>query len=176
MTIRANISLGFSIAEVAGSARFGGASNWQGAFDFAKSFADGVGVDQCDLGYLNERTVASNSNDDVDLSGVLTSALASNIAIAELVAIFVMNRPRLATDPANTTNLTIGGGSNPFLGFLGGTTPVLGPIKPGGFFLLGCGGADGIGAVVNSSADILRIANSTGASATYVLGLLGRSS
>lgn len=175
MTTRANLSIGFSLAEVAGTARFGGSSNWQAEMNFLKSLADGTGLDQCDLGYLNERAVADGANDDVDLSGVLTTALGSTIAFAEMVAILLINRPRLETATANTTDLTIGAGSNPFLGFLSGTTPKIGPIKPGGFVLIGCGGTSGIGAVVGGASDILRIANSAGAINNYVLGLLGRS-
>lgn len=173
MTTRASISIGFKLSEINSVSRFGGLSNWEGSIDLLKSFAHGTGVDQCDLGYLAERTVSDGANDDVDLSGVLTTALGSTIAMAELVAMFVLNRPR---DPnsANTTDLTLGGATNPFVGFLSGTTPKIGPIKPGGFMLIGAGHASGIGAIAGGSTDIFRIANSAGAANTYVLGLLGR--
>ncbi len=133
----------------------------------------GTGANQADLLFIDERTVTTAANDDLDLAGVLTSAFGATITAAELVAVFVINRPRSGT--ANTTNLTIGGGSNPVVGFLGGTTPTIGPIRPGGFVMIGCGDAAGIGAVTAGTGDILRIANSAGASATYQIAIIARS-
>lgn len=133
----------------------------------------GTGANQADLLFIDERTVASATNDDLDLAGALTSAFGATIAAVELVAVFVINRPRTAA--ANTTNLTIGGGTNPVVGFLGGTTPTIGPIRPGGFVMIGCGDAAGIGAVTAGTGDILRIANSSGAAATYQIAILARS-
>ena len=75
---------------------------------------------------------------------------------------------------ATVRGLTIGAGTNPWRGVLGGTSPTIGPIKPGGFVMIGCGGADGIGAVTANTADILRVANSSGASATYQIVILAR--
>lgn len=135
--------------------------------------ANGTGAGQADLLFMDERTVATASNDDLDLAGVLSSAFGATITAAELVAVFIINAPR--SGAANTTNLTIGGGSNPVVGFLGGTTPTIGPIRPGGFVMIGCGDAAGIGAVTASTGDILRIANSSGASATYQIAILARS-
>lgn len=126
-----------------------------------------------DLVFVDERTVASAANDDLDLAGVLTSALGSTITFVEIVAILLINKSKAGV--ANTTNLTVGVGSNPFLGFLGGTTPTLGPIRPGGVVLLACPADVGIGTVAAGTGDILRIANSSGASATYQIAILGRS-
>lgn len=135
---------------------------------------NGTGALQADQCWFDERTVASGANDDLDLAGSLTSAFGSVLTIAKLVAIAVINAPRVGA--ANTTNLTIGGGTNPFVGFLGGTTPTIGPIRPGGFVILGCGDTvGGIGSVVAGTGDILRIANSAGAAATYQIALIGRS-
>lgn len=135
--------------------------------------ANGTGAGQADILFIDERTVASNTADDLDLAGVLASAFGATIAAAELVAVFVINARR--SGAANTTNLTIGGGSNPVAGFLGGTTPTIGPIRPGGFVMLGCGHADGLGVVTAGTGDILRIANSSGAAATYQIAILARS-
>ena len=134
--------------------------------------AAGTGANQADILFIDERTVNSATNDDLDLAGVLTSAFGATITAAELVAVFVINARREGA--ANTTNLTIGGGSNPVVGFLGGTTPTIGPIRPGGFVMIGCGDAAGIGAVTASTGDILRIANSSGAAATYQIAILAR--
>lgn len=137
------------------------------------SLADGTSANQADLMFVDQRAVATASNDDIDLAGTLTDAFGVVITFAELVAIMVINAP--ISGAANTTDLTIGAGSNPFLGFLGGTTPTIGPIKPGGSFMLFAGDAAGIGTVTAGTADILRIANSSGATATYQIILIGRS-
>lgn len=139
----------------------------------AQSLTDGTGANQADLMYVSERTVADGANDDIDLAGSLSDAFGATITAAEIVAIMVVNKQQDGT--ANTTDLTIGGASNAFEGFLGGTSPTVGPIKPGGVFFIGAGDAAGIGAVSGGSTDELRIANSAGAANTYQIGILARS-
>jgi hypothetical protein len=133
---------------------------------------DGTTANKADLIYADERTVTTGANDDIDLSGVLTDAFGVTIAAAEIVAIMIINGPISGT--ANSTDLTIGAGSNPFIGFLG-ATDTIGPIKPAGVFMLAAGDAAGIGTVVAGTGDILRIANSSGASATYQIAIIARS-
>ncbi len=137
------------------------------------SLTSGTTAGKADMIFTDVRTVASASNDDIDLTGVLTDAFGSAFNAAELVALIVINGPISGT--ANTTDLTIGAGTNPFVGFLGGTTPTIGPLKPGAFVFIGASDVAGIGAVSAGSADILRIANSSGASASYQIGILARS-
>lgn len=139
----------------------------------SQSLADGTSADQADLMYIAERTVADGANDDIDLAGALTNTFGATITMAEVVAVCVINQQQDGT--ANTTDLTIGGATNAFVGFLGGTTPTIGPIKPGGVFFIGAGDAAGIGAVTGGSTDELRVANSAGAAATYQIGILARS-
>lgn len=136
-------------------------------------FTDGTTANAADIVFFDQRTVATASNDDLDLAGALSDAFGGTITMAEVVAVLVINGP--ITGSANTTDLTIGAGTNPFLGFLGGTTPTVGPIGPGGVFYIACPDAGGLGAVTGGSADVLRIANSSGASATYQIAILGRS-
>lgn len=136
------------------------------------NLTSGTGAGQFDLIYADERTVADGTNDDIDLAGVLADAFGDTITFAELVGLVVINKQSDGT--ANTTDLTIGGGSNPFIGFLGATHTV-GPIKPGGVFTIFAGDAAGVGTVTAGTADILRIANSAGASNTYQIAIFGRS-
>ena len=138
-------------------------------FEKTLSFLQGTGLNQADRLFVDERTVNASSNDDIDLAGVLTDIYGQTITNAELAALLIYS------EPTNLSNLTVGLGSNPFLGFLGGTTPTLGPIRPGGLFLLASPDAAGIGTVGAGSSDILRIANGSGGTATYTIGLLGRS-
>lgn len=150
---------------------FGGARNTP-AMQALIQLASGTGANQADILFMDERTVASATNDDLDLAGVLADAFGATVAAAEMVALFVINAPR--SGAPNTTDLTIGLGTNPFLGFLGGTNPTLGPIGPGGAVLLQCPDAGGLGAVAGGSTDILRIANGSGAAATYQIAILAR--
>jgi hypothetical protein len=139
----------------------------------ALDLANGTGANQADIFWADQRTVATASNDDLDLAGSLTDAFGTTVAAAELVAVLIINAPR--SGAANTTNLTVGAASsNPITGFMGGTSPTFGPIRPGGFLYFGCGDAGGFGAVAGGSADTLRIANSSGASATYQIAVLAR--
>lgn len=133
---------------------------------------DGTGANQADILWVDERTVADGANDDIDLAGALSGAFGATITAAEVVGFFIANSPR--SGAANSTDLTVGNeGTNPWEGFLssGGT---LGPIKPGGFCLMGAGHVDGIGSVTAGTGDILRIANSAGAAATYRIAVVAR--
>jgi len=134
---------------------------------------DGTAAGNADLFYADERTVADGANDDIDLYGGLTDAFGNTINMAEMVGILIINEQKDGT--ANTTDLTIGAATAPFTGFLGGTTPTIGPIKPGGFVMIGAGDAAGIGAIVDASSDTLRVANSAGAANIYQIAIVGRS-
>ena len=137
------------------------------------SLTNGTSAGMADIVWCDQRTVASASNDDLDLSGVLTDAFGATVTAVELVALLIINGP--ASGSANTTNLTIGVGTNPVTGFLGGTNPTIGPVRPGSFVFLGSSDAAGFGAITAGTGDILRIANSSGASATYQIAILARS-
>ena len=136
-----------------------------------QAITDGTTAGKADLMYAAERAVATGANDDIDLSGSLTDAFGTTITMAEMVAILVINQAKDGT--MNTTDLTIGAGSNPVIGFLG-ASDTIGPIKPGGTFMLFASDAAGIGAVTAGTGDILRIANSSGATASYQIAILGR--
>ncbi len=161
-------------ARQTGSNDFGG-PDFAPVAELLLQLTNGTAANQADLLYADERTISSASHDDIDLAGVLTSAFGAVITNAELVTLFVINKPRADGAAANTTNLTIGVGTNPFTGILGGTTPTLGPIRPGGAVLVTSPDAAGIGTVAAGTGDILRIANSSGASNTYQIVIIGRS-
>lgn len=169
---RAALDVKFSAKET-GSNDFGAGGVFEPELRQLLQWTSGTGAGQADLLFVDQRTVASASNDDLDLAGVLSSAFGATLTMVELAALLVINAPR--TGAANTTDLTIGGGSNPVVGFLGGTTPTIGPLKPGAMLALGSTNAAGLGAVTASTGDLLRIANSSGASATYQIAILGRS-
>lgn len=173
MTVTAKLSAIFEASQ-AGTNDFGG-PNFNAVVQDVLSLSMGSGAGQANLLFVDERTIASGANDDLDLNGtVLKTVYGQDIAATALVGFLLVNGPRLATAPANTTSLTVGGGTSPITTFMGGTTPTFGPIRPGGFLFFGCDAVGGVGAIVASTADILRITNSAGAAATYQIALLMR--
>lgn len=160
-----------SITE-SGQDSFSGGPHWSGKMDFTQDISSGVLANQADLSYMQERNVAASTNDDVDLAGVIADILGNTITAAKLVAMFVINAPKDPSQPANVSDLTIGGGTNFVPGF-GAAIPAL---KPGGTFFMGAGNLDGIAAITAGTGDIIRIANGAGGAANYQLGLLMRSS
>lgn len=172
MTKVADISVKLA-ASTEGSNAFSGGPHWSGAMEKVFSLTDGTTAGKFDRVYMAERSVAASTNDDIDLSGSLTDPLGTVITAAEIVAIMIVNAPQDPEDAANVSDLTIGAGTNPFIGFLG-ATHTIGPIKPGGVFFLGVSNAAGIGTVTAGTGDILRIANGAGGTANYQIGILAR--
>lgn len=134
--------------------------------------ASGTGANQADILFVDERTVNASTNDDIDLAGALADAFGDTVAAAEVVAVLVINAPR--SGAANVSDLTIGNATNAFEGFLS-SAGTIGPLKPGGVFLIAAGNAAGVGAVSAGSTDELRIANGSGGAATYQIAVLARS-
>jgi hypothetical protein len=132
----------------------------------------GTAAGNADVLFMDERTVAGGANDDLDLNGVLAGAFGAIVSMVEIVGVFIINRAR--SGAVNTTSLTVGAGTNPVTGYMGGTAPTFGPIRPGGFLMFGGPDAGGFGVVTPSTGDILRIANSAGSAATYQIAIIGR--
>lgn len=174
MALKAKLAVSLEATQ-SGANDFGGPT-FEPIVKALMELTDGVAINQADILFVDERTVASATNDDIDLAGSLSNAFGATITAAELVALVIINKPKAAGAAPNTTNLTIGVGTNPVTpGFMGGTTPTIGPIRPGGFVVIASPDAAGIGVVTGGSADVLRIANSSGASATYQIAAIARS-
>jgi hypothetical protein len=127
--------------------------------------ADGTGSNQASNTYVASRTVASATNDDVDLAGVLTDPFGAVLTFSTIKAIVIRS------DAANTTNLTVSPApANGFLGPFGASTHTV-QVRPGGALVFV---APQTGwTVTASTADLLRIANAAGASAVYTLEIAG---
>jgi hypothetical protein len=149
-----------------------GLATFQASIDSFMEFVTGTGTGQANMVYVADRSVAGGANDDIDLAGVLTRPLGGVFTAAEIVGILILNSP--TSGVANTTNLTLGGGTNPVVGYLGGTTPTIGPIRPGGMRALFETDAAGLCAVTSATGDILRISNGAGAVNNYRIAVLAR--
>lgn len=173
MALRAELLVRLTARET-GANDFGGPA-FEPTLELLMQLASGTGANQADIAFFDERSINAASNDDLDLAGALSSAFGATIAAAELVAILIVNKPRDPAAPANVSDLTIGGGANPVVGFLAGTSPAIGPIRPGGVLLLAAPAAAGLGLVTAATGDILRIANGAGGTAKVQVGILARS-
>ena len=169
--LSAKIGVKFSALQVGANAY---ADRFDPIVETVLSAVNGVAAGQADLLYANERTIADGADDDIDLTGGLTDAFGVALTFVEIVALMVTNAP--VNGVANTTDLSIGGGgASSFVGFFNAVADIITPLKPGGVFLLASTNVAGIGTVVDSTGDVLRISNSPGAEAKYQIVILGRS-
>ena len=67
------------------------------------NLADGTGTNQANRAYMATRTILTGANDDLDLNGVLTDVFGNLLSLTIVKGIIIRS------DPANTTNLTVGG-------------------------------------------------------------------
>lgn len=146
----------------------GGSMSFNLAIDKAMNFADGTGAGQADILWSDQRTIEASSSEDLDLAGVLSTALGDVVEAAELVAVLVI------ADDANTNNVVLGDATQP-IPLFGGTNPTF-AVKPGGFFFVAAPNAAGLLTVGAGSTDDLKVANSgSGSSVTYSIAILARS-
>lgn len=151
---------------------------WVAIFDVALSktlnFDDGTSAGEVDIMYARQRTISDGGTIDLDLAGGVTDPYGNTITMAEVVGLAVVNNQYDGGND-NTTNLTIGAAGSPWETWITGTTKTIGPITPGGMFMIFSPDATGLGAVTATTADTLRITNSAGATNTCLIGILGRS-
>jgi len=126
---------------------------------------DGSGASQVNKQYADSASVSQSTNTDIDLSGALTQAFGTVVFTAVKVIAVVAGA-------SNPGNLTLFGGTNPFLAGLAGTTPTI-TLAPGELFFLSKTDASGW-AVTNSSNDNFRVASAaTAGTYTWDIVILG---
>lgn len=167
MPVSAQLNVSLAVNQ-SGANAFSGGPFWNGVMSLTQSFSNGTTANKIDIAYVAQRTVASGSNDDIDLAGVLSDALGSTVTAAELVGVLIINKQVDGT--ANTTNLTIGGSSSGVPGY----TSAGEVVEPGGCYLHMNPDATGIATVTASTGDILRVTNGSGASNLYQIAVLAR--
>lgn len=129
--------------------------------------ASGTAASQQDRVWSDAQSVANGAPDTWDLAGTLTSELdGSTVTFVEVTSIYVRNK-------STTTGqyLQIGGGSNPFITWLGNSGDIVN-VGPGGVFLL-TAPVDGW-TVTATTGDILQIASASG-TISYDIQICGRS-
>lgn len=130
-------------------------------------FESGIGDYQGDMIWTDERTLTTGATEDLDLRGVLADVFGVSVAFVEVVAVLIKSK----RNANNTTNLTIGNGTNPApLGFGAGTQSWI--LTPESAFLVVNPKAGW--PIVAGTGDILKIANAAGASHVYQIKVVGR--
>jgi hypothetical protein len=126
----------------------------------------GTSSGSADIVFSDTRTLATNTNEDLDLAGGVADVFGVTRTFVKVKAI------RLKAAAANTTTLVIGNGTNPFVGPFGSGTHTV-SLAPGGEILLTAPAAGWT--VTASTGDILKVTNPAGASATYDVDIIGTS-
>lgn len=133
----------------------------------SRELPSGVAAGQVDKMFMDTRTIASASNEDLDLSGALVDPIGGTAVFAKIRGIVIKSKD------ANTTALTVKpAASNGFLGPFGAATHTM-AIQPGGTLALY---APVTGWTVTAgTGDLINIANAAGAAASYDIIIVGSS-
>lgn len=143
-----------------------GSSLFPGAY-----LTGGTGAGQIDTFYAAAVTIAASGTATLDLSGSVTDGFGNSVALLHVKGIM------LVAAAGNTNDCQIGpGASNPFAGPWTGTTPLT-AVSPGETALWTKGNGSATGwAVVASTGDIIKLANSSsGTSVTCTVYVWGTS-
>ncbi len=148
-------------------------------FSFSLSTTDGTASDKADKVWPSKaRSLSGATSETIDVfdfgaidigTGAGEGPLGNAITLAEIVAVIIEN------NSTSTGNLTIGGDGTAAAWnsiFNASDTAELGPLPPGGFFIIGAG-ADPAFAVADTSNHLLKMASS--ATLTYDILIIGRS-
>jgi hypothetical protein len=134
---------------------------------FAWSITNGTGSNQADKLWSDTRTLAASANEDLDLSGSLSSLFGA-FAPAKVKAVVIFARA------ANTNSVVISRPAANGLVIFAAASDALAGLQPGGVFVYTAPTA-GI-AVTAGTGDLLNIANSAGGtSVTYDIIVVGTS-
>jgi hypothetical protein len=132
-------------------------------------YTDGSGALKANKMFDDTRTVSASSSETLDLSGSLVDADGVTLAFTKIKAIVII------ASPDNTNDVVVGNGSNPVVGGpfgADGTQEIT--IHPGDCFAMFSNSANGLFAVTDSTADGLKVANSSsGTGVDYSIILIG---
>lgn len=130
------------------------------------SLANGTGANQVNQVFSDQRTLGASSSEELDLSGTLLDALGNSITFTKIKSIVV------SSASANGGDIQVGGAAaNGFNSWVGAVGDLI-AIKPGGAFAIVAPDATGY-AVTAGTGDLLKIANTDAAGATYNITILG---
>lgn len=158
MTLTATLSVGIQ-AELAGAPDEGSAVHTI-AKKLTQAFSNGTGANQANNVFADDFAISGAGTQTYDLAGGVTNALGQTLTFTAIKALIVQN--------TGSAVLNIGGGSNPFLGWLGDASDVI-KVPVGGFVVL-CDPTAAGQAVTASTGDIVTIGATDGAGTIIVIG------
>lgn len=132
---------------------------------YSMNFADGAGLGQASRFWSDRRVLATGVGESLDLNGVLIDGLGASVTFTAIKGIL------LKAADANTTILTVGNIANGLATIFGIATQSF-PMQPGELLIKATPSAAGH-VVTPATADLLRIVNAAGASATYDVAIWG---
>ena len=142
--------------------------------EYAQALADGVGSDQADKLWHDQRTVSGSGSEDLDLTSLSQTIFgnALTISFAKIKALLIVNTATVAGE-----DLLIGGagsGGNAWAGPLDGDQDAKIHVPADSALLLV--NKKGGWSVTGGSQDVLRIANASAQDVTYKIAVIGTSS
>lgn len=134
---------------------------------WAAHLESGAGIGLADRVFHDTRTLAASATEDLDLAAVLADVFGATLTFARVKGLFV------SASAANTNNVVIGAGTNPWATLLNSTGTVA--LRPGAAAAFFAGAADAVGyAVTAATGDILKVTNSAGSTTvTYDVVIVG---
>lgn len=155
------------VARLTGAAVSGESPIFNASIDRSLAFTPGTdAVTKADILYKADRTLVASATEDLDLAGVLATALGVTIAAAEICAIII------EAAAGNTNDVVFG--PTAAVGALGPFSDITDRLKvaPGDFHVLTCKRGWTITA---ATADKMTFTNGAGGTpVTYTLTLIGR--
>lgn len=126
----------------------------------------GIGYGKADIAFMDQRTLAASTSENLDLAGVLTDGFGQVITAAKVKAIEIEN------PEGSLSDLEVGGAAaNGFLGPFKDATDII-VLKPGDKFVA----VSRTGwTVTPGTGDILKVANGAGGSVAYNIKLIAAS-
>jgi len=126
---------------------------------------DGVGLNQCNQHWHDQRTGVGTGGENLDLAGVLVNGLGQTATFARIKLICVF------AALANSGNVQVGGHATlAFINWVASATDIIN-VRPGGLFLLAAPDATGY-AVTAGTGDLLTVKASSG-TVSYDIVLVG---
>jgi hypothetical protein len=133
--------------------------------DCGLDFTHGVGTDQANLVFSDQRTLGASASENLDIRGVLSDLLGTVLNMVKVKAVLIK------ASSSNVNNVVVGNDANSIqLGFSAITATW--SIPPGGWFMVAAPAAGW--SVTAGTGDIIKIANSAGStSVIYDIVVLG---
>lgn len=132
-------------------------------------FTDGVGANQANRIWHDQRTIAASGTEDLDLSGSLADIFGDTFVLAKLKALYIA----AAADNTNNVNVSRPASNGVPMYLAAGDGE---PVQPGGVLLKAWPTAGGI-TITAGTGDLITLANSgAGTTVTYDIIVIGSTS